>query len=51
LSAFDSYSWLEAYQPVARVGRSMLLYYIPESADTTVSANTSTAIDRQQDEF
>lgn len=25
----DSYAWLEKYQPVARVGRSILLYYIP----------------------
>ena len=50
-SSVDSYSWLEAYQPVARVGRSMLLYYIPESADTTATANTSSAIHRQQDEF
>lgn len=26
----DSYSWLEAYQPVCRVGRSILLYDLPE---------------------
>ncbi len=27
----DSYAWLETYHPVAQVGRSILLYYIPES--------------------
>lgn len=26
----DSFSWLESYQPVCRVGRSILLYYVPE---------------------
>jgi hypothetical protein len=25
----DSYAWLRPYQPVARVGHSILLYYIP----------------------
>jgi len=25
----DSYAWLERYKPVVRVGRSILLYYIP----------------------
>lgn len=28
----DAYSWLEAYQPVALVGRSIRLYYIPTGA-------------------
>ncbi len=27
----DSFSWLEAYQPVGRAGRSIWLYYLPES--------------------
>jgi Dolichyl-phosphate-mannose-protein mannosyltransferase len=26
----DGYAWLEAYQPVALVGRSIRLYYVPE---------------------
>jgi len=26
----DSYAWLRPYQPVARVGHSILLYYIPQ---------------------
>jgi len=26
---YDGYSWLEAYQPVAMVGRSIRLYYLP----------------------
>ena len=28
----DSYSWLEAYQPVGRAGKSIWLYYVPESS-------------------
>jgi len=28
--AFD---WLKAYQPVGRVGKTILLYYIPESTE------------------
>jgi len=28
----DGYSWLEAYQPVALVGRSIRLYYVPGSS-------------------
>jgi 4-amino-4-deoxy-L-arabinose transferase-like glycosyltransferase len=28
----DSFSWLEAYRPVCLVGRSILLYYVAESA-------------------
>jgi hypothetical protein len=31
LEGADSYSWLEMYQPVAFVGKSMRLYYIPKS--------------------
>ena len=27
----DGYAWLEAYQPVALVGRSIRLYYVPEA--------------------
>ncbi len=30
----DSYAWLNVYQPVARVGRSILLFYIPQNAST-----------------
>jgi hypothetical protein len=29
----NGFAWLEAYKPVALVGRSILLYHIPESAD------------------
>jgi hypothetical protein len=25
----DDFAWLERYQPVARVGRSIRLYYVP----------------------
>ena len=25
----DAYSWLEKYQPIARVGQTIRLYYIP----------------------
>jgi hypothetical protein len=25
-----AFAWLDRYQPVARVGKSILLYYIPE---------------------
>ncbi len=28
----DSYAWLRPHQPVARIGHSMLLYYIPEES-------------------
>jgi hypothetical protein len=28
----DSFSWLEAYRPVCLVGKSIRLYYVPESA-------------------
>jgi 4-amino-4-deoxy-L-arabinose transferase-like glycosyltransferase len=28
----DSYSWLEAYQPVGRAGKSMWIYYLPEAS-------------------
>ncbi len=31
----QAFAWLEAYQPVARVGRSILLYYIPKPPTTT----------------
>jgi 4-amino-4-deoxy-L-arabinose transferase-like glycosyltransferase len=27
----DAFDWLEQYQPVARVGKTILLYYIPEN--------------------
>jgi Dolichyl-phosphate-mannose-protein mannosyltransferase len=27
----DSYSWLEAYQPVGRAGKSIWIYYVPQS--------------------
>ncbi|MGC2112243.1 MAG: glycosyltransferase family 39 protein [Candidatus Korobacteraceae bacterium] len=27
----DSFSWLNAYRPVDRIGRSILLYYVPDS--------------------
>lgn len=27
---YDQYSWLEAYQPVEQVGKSIKLYYIPK---------------------
>ena len=33
----DSYSWIEAYQPVALVGRSIRLYYVPDAAIAGVS--------------
>jgi hypothetical protein len=26
---YDEFAWLEAYEPVARVGRSIRLYYVP----------------------
>jgi hypothetical protein len=29
----DAYSWLESYRPVERVGKSILLYYIPPSVE------------------
>ena len=29
----DAYSWLEAYRPVALVGRSIRLYYVPARSD------------------
>ena len=28
--ADSAYAWLDRYQPVTRVGKSILLYYIPE---------------------
>ena len=28
--SIDAYAWLRPYQPVARVGHSILLYYIPQ---------------------
>lgn len=31
----DSFSWLEAYQPVALVGHSIRLYYVPEAGGKT----------------
>ena len=34
----DSYSWLEAYQPVARIGRSIFLYYIPGQSTERATA-------------
>jgi hypothetical protein len=37
----DSYSWLQAYQPVARVGRSIFLYYIPEQSTARASVHWS----------
>jgi hypothetical protein len=27
----DGYRWLEAYPPVAKIGRSILLYYVPDA--------------------
>jgi len=36
--AFD---WLQAYQPVAHVGKTILLYYIPE-ADRTQPGRAQT---------
>src|SRR2546425_2677477 len=29
---FRSYSWLKRHQPVARIGKSILLYYVPPGA-------------------
>jgi hypothetical protein len=37
----DSFSWLEAYQPVCLVGRSILLYDVPESTPGAASPVTS----------
>jgi len=34
---YDQYAWLEAYEPVALVGRSIRLYYIPPDPDTSSS--------------
>lgn len=34
----DSYSWLKRYKPVARIGHSMLLYYIPGKQIDSVAA-------------
>jgi len=34
---YKGYEWLEAYQPVALVGRSIRLYYVPEKADRAAS--------------
>jgi hypothetical protein len=31
----DAFDWLDQYQPVARVGKTILLYHIPETADST----------------
>jgi 4-amino-4-deoxy-L-arabinose transferase-like glycosyltransferase len=31
----DAFDWLDQYQPVARVGKTILLYHIPEAADST----------------
>lgn len=33
----DTLSWLDRYQPVARVGKTILLYDIPEAATTTTT--------------
>jgi len=29
---YDGFAWLEAYEPVARVGRSIRLYYVPPNS-------------------
>jgi len=34
----DAFAWLSRYQPVARVGKTILLYYIPDTADMTPSS-------------
>jgi hypothetical protein len=35
---YDQYAWLEAYEPVALVGRSIRLYDIPPDPDTPASS-------------
>jgi hypothetical protein len=35
----DRFAWLEAYQPVARAGRSIRLYYVPEDAGTPAAGS------------
>jgi hypothetical protein len=34
----EAFDWLNAYQPVGRVGKTMLLYYIPEDTKTPPQA-------------
>lgn len=36
LKISDGFSWLEAYEPAALVGRSIRLYYIPETKDVEI---------------
>lgn len=35
---YDGYAWLRAYKPVALVGRSIRLYYLPQSGDKDTTA-------------
>jgi hypothetical protein len=35
LEDFSAYSWLEKFQPVAYVGKSMRLYFIPDTHSRT----------------
>src|ERR1700674_493091 len=37
----DSFSWLEAYKPVCLVGRSILLYHVPESTQREMTSRAS----------
>jgi 4-amino-4-deoxy-L-arabinose transferase-like glycosyltransferase len=39
LKAEDWFSWLEAYEPVATVGHSIRLYYVPNAENVQVPAN------------
>jgi hypothetical protein len=36
----DSFRWLEDYQPVCLVGRSMRLYYVPDSSTGKIASRT-----------
>jgi hypothetical protein len=37
----DSFSWIDAYQPVCLVGRSIRLYYVPESTQGEMASRAS----------
>ncbi len=39
----EAFAWLSQYQPVARVGKTILLYYIPEKPKAASSAATEKA--------